>query len=56
MVWFMIISVVLIICSSILFGLYMAYCQESEVGMFQNPKYDERIKELEKQMKELRKE
>lgn len=50
------VAVVAIICASILFGLYMVCCQESEVGMFQNPKYEKRIRELEKHMEELRKE
>lgn len=56
MVGITIIAVVGIICASILFCLYMACCQESGVGMFQDQKHEERIKKLEEQMEELKKE
>ena len=46
--------IVLIICLSVLFGLYMFLCQETKTRLFSNPKYDERIRELEKQVKELK--
>lgn len=48
--------IVLIICITVIIGMYIYYCSENEVGMFQNPKYKKRITELEKQMEELRKE
>lgn len=51
-----IVSTVLIICVSVLFGIYIACCSENETGMFQNPRYEKRIRELEKQMEELKKE
>ena len=49
------IAIILIICASILIGIYMMCCQESEVKMFADPRYDERIKELEKRIKDLEK-
>lgn len=44
----------LVICLSVLFGIYMYLCSENEVKMFSNPRYDERIRELEKQIEELK--
>lgn len=44
---------VLIICLTVLLAMYMYFCSENEVKMFADPRYDERIKELEKRMKEL---
>lgn len=51
-----IILIVLIVCISVLFGIYMYLCSENEVKMFADPKYEERIGKLEKQMEELKKE
>lgn len=51
-----IIAVVLIICVSVLVGVYMYYCGENEINMFADPRYEERIKNLEKRVKELEKE
>lgn len=48
--------IILIICVSILFGFYMYLCSENEVKMFSDPRYEERIKELEKSVKELKEE
>ncbi|MCI8378653.1 MAG: hypothetical protein HFH72_09065 [Lachnospiraceae bacterium] len=50
-----VILVFLIICATVLMAMYMYYCSENEVGMFQNPKYEKWIRELEKQMEELKK-
>lgn len=44
----------LVICISVLFGIYMYLCSKNEVKMFSNPRYDEHIRELEKQVKELK--
>ena len=44
----------LIICGSVLFGIYMYLCSENEVKMFADPKYDKRIRELEKAIMELK--
>lgn len=44
----------LVVCISVLFGIYMYLCSENEVKMFSNPRYEERIRELEKQVKELK--
>lgn len=46
--------IILIICLSVLFGLYMFLCAETKTKLFSNHKYDERISELEKQVKELK--
>ena len=45
---------ILIICFSTLFGLYMALCSQNKINMFSNPKYEERIAKLEKEIKELK--
>lgn len=46
--------IVLIICVSILIGVYMFLCAESEVKMFADPRYEERIRALEKEIKILK--
>lgn len=43
----------LIVGAVILIGLYMYACFEKEIKMFADPKYEERIKELEKKVKSL---
>lgn len=47
------ITIVLIICISILIGLYMDYCKESRTKMFTPQKYDERIRDLERRVEKL---
>lgn len=47
-----IVSIVLIICVSILIGLHMVLCAENEIGMYADPKYEKRISDLEKIIKE----
>lgn len=49
-----IILIVLIICASVLLGIYMYLCAENEIKMFADPKYEERISNLEKLVKEKR--
>lgn len=56
MIAFTVIMVVLIICISVLAGIYICYCGENEVGMFGGWKYEDRIINLEKEMEELKKE
>lgn len=56
MIGITVVLVVFIICATVITGMYICYCNENEVGMFQNPKYEKRIMELEKQMEELKKE
>lgn len=51
-----VVLVVLIICATVIMAMYIYCCSENEIGMFQNPKYEKRIRELEKQMEELKKE
>lgn len=53
---FTVVLIVFIICATILVAMYVYYCGENEIGMFQNPKHEKRIRELEKQMEELKKE
>lgn len=43
-----IIFVALIICVTTLVGTYMYYCGENEIRMFADPRYEERIRRLEK--------
>lgn len=45
---------VLIMCVTVLFGIYMYFCSENETKMFVDPRYEERIRKLEKQVEELR--
>lgn len=52
----LLILIILILCSSILFGIYMACCFEKGIKMFEKPNYENRIRKLEKQMEELKKE
>lgn len=47
---------VLIICGFVTFWMYMGYCASNGINMFSNPRYEERIRKLEKQMEELKKE
>ncbi|MCM1219005.1 MAG: hypothetical protein NC548_31370 [Lachnospiraceae bacterium] len=51
----LLISIVLIICSTILINNYLYYCSKLGVKMFKNPKYEERIIELEEKVKKLEK-
>lgn len=46
--------IVLIICVSTLIGVYMFLCSENEVKMFVDPRYEERIRALEKEIKTLK--
>lgn len=46
--------IILIICASILYGYHMCLCNENKIKMYANPKYEERISKLEKQVKELK--
>lgn len=46
--------IILIICASVLFGFHMYLCNENGIKMYVDPKYNERISELEKQIKELK--
>lgn len=51
---FTVIVVFLLICATVLGVVYMYYCNENEIGMFADPRYIEKIKELERQVKELK--
>lgn len=46
--------IILIICVSVLFGFHMYLCNENGIKMYTDPRYEERIRELEKQVKELK--
>lgn len=43
----------LIICVSVLFGIYMYLCSENVVKMFADPEYDKRIRRLEKEIQKI---
>lgn len=47
-----IVSIVLIICVSVLIGIHMIICAENGIGMYADPKYEKRISDLEKIIKE----
>lgn len=47
--------IVLIICLTVLAGIYMYCCLENDAGIFEPLKYMGRIDELEKKVKELEK-
>lgn len=51
--WLFLFFLVLIVCSTILLGMYMYYCSENKTNMFADRKCNERIKELEKAVLEL---
>ncbi len=51
-----IILVVLIISSAILFGIYMTYCSNDGIKMFEDPEYDKRISKLEEMVEQLKEE
>lgn len=46
--------VFLIICVTILLGIYMCFCSEHGTKMFADPGYEERIRKLENQVRELK--
>lgn len=54
MIGFVVFMIVFIVCATILIGIYMYYCAENKMGMFRNPRYEERIRKLEKHMEELK--
>lgn len=54
MIALMVILVLLIICATVVLVTYIKCCSAMEIGIFANPKYDERIKKLEEEIKELK--
>ena len=44
------IAIVAIICSTILYGMYMTYCYENEVGIFE----DKTVTELKEEIRQLK--
>ena len=40
--WVCVTAIVLIICATILVALYLTYCNENEIGLFQQRNYDEK--------------
>lgn len=46
--------IILIICVSVLLGFHMYLCSENGIKMYADPKYEERISKLEKQVEELK--
>lgn len=45
--------IVVIICATILAGIYIYYCSENDVGLFEKPKYNERINKMEERIRKL---
>lgn len=57
----MVVGVIIVLCFliisvAVLLGIYMYFCSENGTKMFADPRYDERINKLEKQIEELKKE
>lgn len=51
---FAIVLIVAIICITLLLGIYMSWCREDGIKMFEDTsQYEWRIQELEKKIKEL---
>lgn len=44
----------IIICMTILVGLYMHHCSNNHVGIFTNPRYESRIRSLETEVEILK--
>lgn len=44
----------IIICAAVLFGLYMGLCSDNKIKMFSDPRYEERISSLEKEVSRLK--
>lgn len=42
------------ICSTVVIGIYINACKEEGVKMFADPKYEERIEEIEEEILKLR--
>ncbi len=51
--WAALLLIVVIICATIIAGIYIYYCSENQVGLFENHKYNERINKIEKQIREM---
>ena len=49
-----IVLITVVICVSILFGMYMVLCFENEIAIFKNPRYRQRISDLEDQIQILK--
>lgn len=47
------ILIILIICATILLGLYLCYCYKNNVGILIDPKYNSSLRELKESIKEL---
>ena len=47
------ILIILIICATILCGLYLHYCSENRTGFFTIPQYNSSLYELEKSVEKL---
>lgn len=53
MLGILLLSIVIIICLTILAYKYIEACQMRQIGLFANPKYEERIRRLENFVSDL---
>ena len=51
MIWLVIIM--LIICATILFAMYLYFCADNNTGLFIKPEYNGRLRNLEEEQKKL---
>lgn len=56
MVGFVCIFIILVICATILVGMYLYYCSENSIGIFDRTKYKSDLKDLKDAVNELTKE
>lgn len=53
MVGIIAILVILILCATVLLGLYLYYCSENNTGLFVDPKYNSTLGELKESIEDL---
>lgn len=56
MVGFVCVFIILVICVTILVGMYLYYCSENCIGIFDRTKYNSDLKDLKDAVNELTKE
>lgn len=56
MVGFVTIVIILMVCATILIGMYLYYCSENSIGVFDRTKYRSDLYDLKEAVNELTKE
>lgn len=56
MVGFVTIVIILMVCATILIGMYLYYCSENSIGIFDRTKYRSDLYDLKEAVNELTKE